>query len=185
MKTESPAVQLQMNKPDFPNNLPFVTEEDRFGFQLQFFVRMLFSCLVDADYLDTEKSIEKIKSNSRSGYPSIKELHCRFWRNFNRLREKADSATVVNQQREIVLRDCLTRAGQAPGLFSLTVPTGGGKTLASLSFALEHAKQHGKRRIIYVIPFTSISEQNACGLPDKGKAASADYHLGIITASIT
>jgi len=158
---EHPEVQLNPCVPEILRTLPFSADRDRFGFQLQFFVRMLFSCLVDADYLDTERSLDKTKSNRRTDYPLIKELHHRYWQSFNRLRENADSKTIVNQQREIVLQNCLSKAKHAPGLFSLTVPTGGGKTLASLSFALEHVRHHNKRRIIYVIPFTSIIEQNA------------------------
>lgn len=159
-------VKTVMAEPEFPANFQLVIESERLGFQLQFFVRMLFSCLVDADYLDTEKSMNKEKSGWRPNYPLLTNLHECFWSCFNKLREKADPATAVNRQREIVLRDCLAAAELSPGLFSLTVPTGGGKTLASLAFALEHAKLHNRarerfRRIIYVIPFTSIIEQNA------------------------
>jgi CRISPR-associated endonuclease/helicase Cas3 len=176
-----PAVQLPLSIPDFPDSLVFSIDSDRFGFQLQFFVRVLFSCLVDADYLDTESSLDKGKSGWRSGYPEVDELHGRFWNAFNALRKKADLTTVVNQHREMVLQDCLEKAGQRPGLFSLTVPTGGGKTLASLAFALEHAKKHGKRRIIYVIPFTSIIEQNAKVFREVlGDDAVLEHHCNFI-----
>lgn len=148
--------------PDFPKDLPLFFEPDRLGFHLQFFIRMIFSCLVDADFLDTEKFInEKEKADHRGKYPSVDKLQHIFWGNFNEMRRGADKTLLVNQQRELVLNDCLQAAKQEPGLFSLTVPTGGGKTLSSLAFALNHAREHKKKRIIYVIPFTSIIEQNA------------------------
>jgi len=147
--------------PEFPIILPFPIDSERFGFQLQFFVRMLFSSLVDADYLDTEAYLNKFKSDSRSIYPKINELHEMFSSNFNKLRDGANHSLKVNLQRDAVREDCLRAAELEPGLFSLTVPTGGGKTLATLAFALKHAMSKSKKRIIYVIPFTSIIEQNA------------------------
>jgi len=144
-----------------PTVLPFELEQKRMGYQLQFFIRMLFSCLVDADYLDTENALDAEKAAWRGQYPDITTHAVEFWQNFNKLREKADPESFVNKQREQVLQDCLNVAKQPCGFFSLTVPTGGGKTLASLAFALEHAKQNNLRRIIYVIPFTTIIEQNA------------------------
>jgi CRISPR-associated endonuclease/helicase Cas3 len=156
-----PSIRIPLRSLNMPNTLPVPHESGRFGYSLQFFTRMLFSCLVDADYLDTEEFLDKKRSEQRSVYPQMRTLYVDFWKNFNLLRDAADSANLVNQQREQVLKDCLASAKKKPGLFSLTVPTGGGKTLASLAFALEHAKKYKKRRIIYVIPFTSIIEQNA------------------------
>ena len=160
-------VTIPLVTPEFPESFPVANpESERLGFQLQFFVRMLFSCLVDADFLDTERSLDRKKSNWRSEYPSIDELHGCFWTSFNKLRKQADeikdgNQRHVNRQREQVLEDCLQASEQASGLFSLTVPTGGSKTLSSLAFALNHAIQKDKSRIIYVVPFTSIIEQNA------------------------
>jgi len=128
------------------------------GFAL--WVRMLFSCLVDADFLDTEAYMAPDKASGRESWPDIPELLAQFNFFMNSLAARAES-TPVNRLRADILAQCRTKAAEAPGLFSLTVPTGGGKTLSSLAFALEHAKAHGKRRIIHVIPYTSIIEQTA------------------------
>ncbi|MDF1586921.1 CRISPR-associated helicase Cas3' [Marinimicrococcus flavescens] len=130
---------------------------DRQGFQLAFFVRMLFSCLVDADILETERfSREK----DRERWPDLLALRPPF-EGF--LAGKAIQApdTAVNRLRSSILAHVRGQAGLEPGLFSLTVPTGGGKTLLSLAFALDHAAAHGLRRVINVIPFTSVVEQTA------------------------
>ncbi|WP_457575821.1 CRISPR-associated helicase Cas3' [Desulfomarina sp.] len=166
---------------ELPANLPFPLENDRAGFQIQFFTRMLFSCLVDADYLDTEAFLDKERTGWRNCYPCLDELQDHFWTNFNTLRKKADPDLSVNKYRERVLSDCLQAANESPGIFSLTVPTGGGKTLASLAFALNHAKKYKKRRIIYVIPFTSIIEQNGAVFRDMlGDDAVLEHHCNFI-----
>ncbi|KAF0191022.1 MAG: CRISPR-associated helicase Cas3 [Gammaproteobacteria bacterium] len=139
------------------------------GFAL--WVRMLFSCLVDADFLDTETFMDEDKASQRVGYPAVEELLRRFNSHMNENFSGA-APTQVNRIRAEVLRQCREKANDAPGMFSLTVPTGGGKTLSSLAFALEHAvaleraEHHSKlsvkkRRVIYVIPYTSIIEQTA------------------------
>ena len=174
-------IAIPHSAPDFPKDLPFQFDPDRLGFQLQFFVRMLFSCLVDADFLDTEDFLDKMKSGWRSSYPEIDELHGKFWVNFKTMRDEADQTTRVNQHREHVLENCLQATELDPGLFSLTVPTGGGKTLASLAFALNHAKKHGKRKVIYVVPFTSIIEQNAKVFRDiLGDDAVLEHHCNFL-----
>lgn len=129
-----------------------------------FWVRMLFSSLVDADFLDTEAFLDQERKGARGGYPELHVLKERFDRFMERkAHEVADKGPLspVNRARAEVLARCREFAREAPGLFSLTVPTGGGKTLSSLAFALEHALAHGKRRVIYVIPYTSIIEQTA------------------------
>ena len=123
-------------------------------------IRLLFSCLVDADFLDTEQFMTPEKTEWRGQYSALAELEPRFDAHMAALAGRADD-TPVNRMRAAVLERCWDAAEQAPGLFSLTVPTGGGKTLASLAFALRHARRHGKRRILYVIPYTSIIEQTA------------------------
>ena len=181
-----PAISTPLQEPTFAKSLPFsVNESNRLGFQLQFFVRMVFSCLVDADYLDTEKFLNPEKYKWRSAYPSLNELNGRFRQALEEIRKNA-KPTKVNQQREIVLKDCLAAAKTKPGLFSLTVPTGGGKTLSSLAFALAHAchqegKKNIKRRIIYVVPFTTIIEQNAAVFRNVlGEDAVLEHHCNFI-----
>ena len=126
------------------------------GFAL--WVRMLFSCLVDADFLDTEKFMDEGKATQRAGYPPIKDMLLHF-NAYMADKFSGVDMTPMNRIRTDVLRQCRAKAQEAPGMFSLTVPTGGGKTLSSLAFAVGHAAHHGKRRVIYVIPYTSIIEQ--------------------------
>ncbi|MCK9202407.1 MAG: CRISPR-associated helicase Cas3' [Gallionella sp.] len=127
---------------------------------LHLWLRMLFSCLVDADFLDTEKFMNDAQAAARSGYRDIADLMDRFNKHMATLAANADN-TPVNAIRADILRQCCEKAALAPGLFSLTVPTGGGKTLSGMAFALRHVIQHKKQRIIYVIPYTSIIEQTA------------------------
>jgi CRISPR-associated endonuclease/helicase Cas3 len=130
------------------------------GFDPAFWIRMLFSAVVDADFLDAEAFFDPARSATRSGWPALADLRVRFTTHMAAMQARA-AATPVNQIRAEVFRQCIERVGARPGLFSLTVPTGGGKTLASLGFALAHAAAHGHRRVIYVIPYTSIIEQTA------------------------
>lgn len=128
-------------------------------------VRMLFSSLVDADFLDTERFLDGDKFEARSGHLSLFEM-LRLFDRFMESKEKmlratGDDNTPVNMIRANVLKLCREKAHQKPGVFTLTVPTGGGKTLSSLAFALNHANIHNKRRVIYAIPYTSIIEQTA------------------------
>ena len=124
-----------------------------------FWIRMVFSALVDADFLDTEAFFDPDKAASRAGYPSLAKLAPLLEAHLASFDVSPD--TPVNRARKEVLEACRTAAARDPGVFSLTVPTGGGKTLASLAFALGHAIRHSKRRVVYVIPYTSIIEQNA------------------------
>ena len=121
-------------------------------------VRMLFSALVDADFLDTEAYMECVRAEARAGAPEIGTMQVILREYLDRLTRRD---TPVNRARAEVLAQCRAKAPQAPGVFSLTVPTGGGKTLSSLDFALGHAVAHGKRRVIVAIPYTSIIEQTA------------------------
>ncbi len=127
---------------------------------LALWLRMLFSCLVDGDFLDTEKFMDGEKAQSRGTFSPMEELLGKFDEHMTKLTAEA-KPTPVNRVRAEVLHQCRKGASDTPGLFSLTVPTGGGKTLSGLAFALMHAVHHQKRRIIYVIPYTSIIEQTA------------------------
>lgn len=139
-----------------PENNPLSTVVQ---FQLGLLVRFLFSALIDADRQDTADS-EKPRTarhRQKGNYRSWSELIERLESEYKKFKTKND----VDEIRREVSADCLDAAKRPGGLFTLTVPTGGGKTLASLRFALHHAKEYGMDRIIYVIPFTSIIDQNA------------------------
>jgi len=142
-------------------------------------MRVLFSCLVDADFLDTESYMSPEKSGNRGVYPSLDKLYHTFFDKMARLQDKADR-TELNEIRKTIFQSCQQMADKPAGIFSLTVPTGGGKTLASLGFGLEHARAHGKRRIIYAIPFTSIIEQNASVFRSfLGEDAVVEHHSSL------
>ncbi|PKL77039.1 MAG: CRISPR-associated helicase/endonuclease Cas3 [Candidatus Melainabacteria bacterium HGW-Melainabacteria-1] len=127
--------------------------------EAELFTRMLYSTLVDADFLDTEAHFDESKSNLRSDYPSLETLWERFSEDQGRLLE--NSAGSLNELRREIYEACLANAENPQGMFRLTVPTGGGKTRVSLGFALQHALHHNLDRIIVVIPYTSIIEQTA------------------------
>jgi CRISPR-associated endonuclease/helicase Cas3 len=129
---------------------------------MHLWTRMLYSCLVDADFLDTEEFMSKEKSSIRDvvAYTKLSDLKIKFDAHMDAFMEIAQK-TEVNIIRREVLRVCREAASKKLGLFSLNVPTGGGKTLSGIAFALNHAVIHKKLRIIYVIPYTSIIEQTA------------------------
>lgn len=126
-------------------------------------LRILFSALVDADFLDTEAYLNRGAAGQRTGFPSLSEYLARLDAHLDGMEERVSSAgradDVVMRARSQVLADCRAGATGAPGVYSLQVPTGGGKTLASLAFALRHALVHGMERVIVAIPYTSIVEQ--------------------------
>ena len=128
-------------------------------FSLSVFIRMLYSCLVDADFLDTEAFMKKGEIKRDTG-ESIEILLQKLEKYVSKWLLNKEINT-VNGRRTEILRNCLEARKREKGLFRLTVPTGGGKTVASLAFALRHAVYNNMDRIIYVIPYTSIIEQNA------------------------
>jgi CRISPR-associated endonuclease/helicase Cas3 len=134
---------------------------DPFGWAL--FTRMLFSALVDADRLETERWYNEHKHDAvpRGWSGEIPDLKLALDRFLGQAFGGAPPTSELARLRAEVLADCRAAGDLDPGLFSLTVPTGGGKTLSSLAFALDHAARHKLDRVIYVIPFTSIVEQTA------------------------
>lgn len=136
-------------------------ERDEQFRSLEFWIRFLLSSLVDADRLDTEAfEHPNLRAAATGGFASVAALRQRLDRHIDEKTRRAEPTT-VNRMRADALEDCRRAAELAPGVFSLTVPTGGGKTLSAMSFALRHAGRHGLRRVIAVIPYTSIIEQNA------------------------
>ena len=132
------------------------------GFDLSVAARMVFSCLVDADFRDTEAFYDALEKRQRDrDWPALADLLPDWTRAFDAHMAKFDNSGPINRLRADILTHVRQAAAMAPGLFTLTVPTGGGKTLASLGFALDHAARYGKRRIIYAIPYTSIIDQTA------------------------
>lgn len=139
-----------------PKTAPALKCIKKQGFSLSFFIRMLFSCLVDADFLDTEAFMsggERLNCGEN--------INVLLERLRQHLKKFENPETDINKKRSDILNNCLNKAGAGRGLYTLTVPTGGGKTIASIAFALKHAKTHRIDRIIYVIPYNSIIEQNA------------------------
>lgn len=134
-----------------------------FGTESQHFhhlVRMLFSCLIDADRLDTERFMDNASWQKRGGHATISELQPKL-ENYLQTLQSATADTAVNRLRRKVLEQCMQTATGMKGFYSLTVPTGGGKTLSSLAWAIKHAVTHSMSRIIIAIPYTSIIVQTA------------------------
>lgn len=170
------------NEIPLPANAPqpeaFSLKPDQRFFQFSLMARMLFSSLVDADYRDTEAFYAKTTGVpvERQGFPSLETLREELDKTLSGFKPDSD----VNELRTEILSHARRESEQPPGLFSMTVPTGGGKTLTSLAFALDHAIRHGLRRVIFVIPFTSIVEQNAAvfrqALGSYGETAVLEHH---------
>lgn len=141
-------------------------------------IRLLFSCLVDADFLDTEAFMQEGQPQ-RGSYLPLSDLAKIFFLALER-KQSAAEPTPVNQIRAEIRSTCEEAAEKPSGLFSLTVPTGGGKTLSAMAFAFKHAIKHGKTRIIYVIPYTSIIEQTAQILRDiLGEKNVVEHHSNL------
>ncbi|MBU5673277.1 CRISPR-associated helicase Cas3' [Paenibacillus brevis] len=154
------AAFAEITIPDVPMKFPLVSGLHT-GLQISLFVRMIFSCLVDADSLNTEGFCDPVRSKLRG---KLFE-HDLFWAKFQHHRElkfaNVDRTTEINLLREELYQECLSQATEIRGIFKLSLPTGAGKTLISFGFGLEHAKRAKFERLIYVIPFVSIIEQNS------------------------
>ena len=161
-KVNSPEALLSQAFPGLPNiSTPQPDHAKQASFRVAFWLRMTFSTLVDADFLATEKFMSPMRAATRPGKAkSLKSMQGALEKQMAEF-EKSATASPVNQIRKEVSDNCLSKSTLPPGFFSLAVPTGGGKTLASLRFALSHAIKHHKQRVIFAVPFTSIIEQNA------------------------
>ena len=163
----------------FPQTIEPCLQNWKYAVAAMLDVRMLFSCLVDADFLDTEAHFNTVQNDAKArrvappldAAAAIAALH-EFME--HTIREKSAGTDDVRTMREDLWQACGDMSKSAPGLFTLTAPTGSGKTLAMLRFALEHAKEHNLRRIVIVIPFLTVLEQTAeiyrsvfCNFPDR------------------
>lgn len=147
-------------------SLPTFALPDRVGadlglapFRLQFLTRMLYGALCDADDRETAAFYAEITGQDVVAGPG--EIEPDMLSAFDAHMARFNGGGPVNALRARILEHARLRAAEAPGLFTLTVPTGGGKTLTSLGFGLDHAMAHGLRRLVFVIPYTSIIEQTA------------------------
>lgn len=171
---------------DVANRKPALRSQGKDPLACEFLTRLLFSALVDADRLDTERFTQQHKADTREGYRSQAP-------NVSRLRGMLDTfigeksavgqSDEVRSLRESVRMTCERDSQLSRGMFTLNVPTGGGKTLASMNFALRHAEKHGLRRVIIVEPYLSIIDQVAKEFREAfGRLAVLEHH-SLSTAS--
>lgn len=156
LKDETLPKEVNIQPLDIDLNLPVITHRE----DIHHLVRMLFSCLVDADFLDTESFMNPKQAKLRQHSWSMRELLERLEEYLANLSSSAPK-TRVNEIRQFVQQQCVKAGQSATGFYSLTVPTGGGKTLASVLWALHHAVKNDLKHIIVCIPYTSIIEQTA------------------------
>ncbi|WP_373844791.1 CRISPR-associated helicase Cas3' [Clostridium sp.] len=158
-KYESEYIDINIDVKELTRELPKKMSGHN-GFTLGFYIRMVYSCLVDADFLDTEEFMDIAASKKRKDNEEFSVLNKSF-KSYMERKNGNSSMSKINSYRREIYKDCIKAASQGVNLFSLTVPTGGGKTLSSMAFALRHLKHNNLKKIICVIPYTSIIEQNA------------------------
>ena len=146
----------ELTTKDFPAIPPHIKKD---ALATEFFLRMLYSALVDADSLDTEAHALGGTHAQRGNATTLAEL----WQRYEAFLagEQYVADTVVNRVRNEVHEACLHAACEPSGLFKLTVPTGGGKTRSAMAFALQHGMKHRMRRVVMAVPFTTITQQTA------------------------
>jgi CRISPR-associated endonuclease/helicase Cas3 len=158
---QPPASILEQVVPPLPLLATPKSKHDKAGMRaLELYTRFLFSALCDADFLDTEAFFSRERAGLRGNSVDITSLAAKLSASVDSLAFGAP-ATIVNHARTEVRAACKAAATQSRGVFTLTVPTGGGKTLAAMEFALQHAAHHGLRRVVVALPFTAILEQSA------------------------
>lgn len=176
--------QLTLSVPD----LSLHADRNERAFALAFFTRMIFSCLIDADRTCTEAFCDQDKAAERAApRPTLDDLRAQVDRHLQEIGQTAPQ-TPVNEQRGAILQQCLLAAAGKPGFYSLQVPTGGGKTLSSLAFALHHAPEC-MRRVVVAIPFTSIIEQTAdayrAALGPHAECGIVEHHSNLVPERAT
>ena len=163
------------------DHAPKLILEQKTRHRQEFAIRFVFSCLVDADRFDTANFYGRVPPTHNPTIGTMWETFERFQKRYLDGLGESDRARPVNQVRKEVYEACLDVAKGPPGVYRLTVPTGGGKTRSSLAFALRHAIVHQKRRVIVGIPFTSIIDQTAKEYREiLGEDAVLEYHSQVV-----
>ncbi len=193
-KREDPRVvaALEDVRPFLAGQAPEIGAEDVPAFAkhskhaMELWLRMLHSALVDADWLDTEAFMQPEKAATRERAAGDltalgTALRDRLEREQDDLIERHRGTTDVNAARAEVYQACLRQAEEPQGVYSLTVPTGGGKTRSVMAFALRHAFEHELRRVVVALPYTSIIEQNAADYRDLlGAEHVLEHHSAVV-----
>lgn len=179
-----PQTILDSCQPDFTTAatevLALIRKGPDCGFDASVATRMAFSCLVDADFRDTEAFYAGLERTEPDRvWPALPTLLPQLRAALDNRIAQFTGANDLNRLRSHILTHVRAQAPLPPGLFALTVPTGGGKTLASMGFALDHAAAHGHRRVIYAIPYTSIIDQTAKQFRDMFGDTVLEHHSAI------